>query len=289
MSDPAAPNPYLPMPAEVVLVTREAHQVETFRFELADGAALNFVPGQFLVISILGVGERAVSIASSPTDGPWAELTVANVCAVTAALHHGPTAASIGLRGPFGNGFDTKRLCERSLVLMAGGLGLAPLRSLIRFISAVRSQFGPLAVLYGARTPDHRLYKEELEAWGGIAGSEVCQTVEEDPEGNWSAALGKAPDLVAGLGGDFQDAAAVVCGPQAMIAPAVAALADKGIAARDIQVALDGRIGCGIGKCGRCHIGMKRVCVDGPVFTAEELCKMDGLSLYADGAGGLER
>jgi NAD(P)H-flavin reductase len=272
----AALNLYMPVPMEVVLVTRETSDTRTFRCQPVDGGRVAFAPGQFMILSILGVGECPISIASSPLDGPWVELTVRNVGRVTAALHLGPPKGSLGLRGPLGNGFNLDRLKGRPLVLAAGGIGLAPLRSLIRFVHAAGEGFGPMTVLYGARTPDERLYRDELESWRRAPGTRVFEIVERDPAAAWTGPTGRVPDLFGRLG-RLEGAAAVVCGPPPMIAPVVSSLEKAGVTAADIQVAVEGRMSCGIGKCGHCYIGDALVCTDGPVFTAQRLRSLGGL------------
>jgi NAD(P)H-flavin reductase len=181
------------------------------------------------------------------------------------------------MRGPFGNGFDLGALRRRPLVLVAGGMGLAPLRSLVRYIDSIRREFGPVAVLYGARTPEDRLYKDEIEQWRRTPGTTVQEIVEKDPNGRWPGRLGRVADLFSGLGGEFAGAAAVLCGPHSMIGPVVHALERLGIHDRNMQVTLEGRMNCGTGKCGHCYVGDKLVCADGPVFTAERLRSMDML------------
>jgi len=265
-------NPYVPDPAEVIFATREAADIQTYRFELCGNRGpWSYAPGQFAVLSVLGVGECPITISSSPTDGPWLELTIRRVGKVTAALYRGPSAGAIGLRGPLGQGFHLEGLQGRAMVCVAGGIGLAPLRSLIHLVNARRSEFGPLAVLYGAATPGRRLYKDELQSWQLIPGNAVLQVVDADPEGVWHGAIGRVTALIGGLESSFKDAAAVVCGPPPMVAPVVGALEDQGIAAGDIQVALERRMSCGVGKCGHCYVGERLVCVDGPVFTAQQL------------------
>ena len=289
--DPAE-NLYVPLPVEVLLATRETADVETFRLELSAPAGadartassavgpaqaarrIDFQPGQFVVLSILGVGECPLAICSSPTDGPWIELTVRKVGRVTAALYGGPPAGALGLRGPRGKGFDLAALRGRPLVCAAGGIGLAPLRSLVHFIHAAPQDFGSLTVLYGARTPQDRLYRNELESWLSAAGTRVLQIVETDPEGRWTGRRGTVGDLLGDLDDRLDGAAAVLCGPQAMLAPLVRALEARGLAAADIHLALERRMSCGLGKCGHCYVGEKLVCTDGPVFTAHELRRL---------------
>ena len=274
-----APNSYMPIPVETVIVTRETCDVKTFRFEPSEpGRTFTYATGQFVIISILGVGECPISISSSPGDGPWVELTVRSAGLVTAALHHGPPKGALGIRGPFGNGFDLDALKGRPVIMVAGGIGLAPLRSLVRFVEASRREFGPVAVLYGARTPEERLYKDEIEKWRRTPGMTVQEIVERDPDSNWQGRLGRVTELFGSLGEEFKGAAAVLCGPHPMVGPVVHALEGLGIPAADIQVALEGRMNCGVGKCGHCYVGDKLVCADGPVFTADILYQMGGIS-----------
>jgi NAD(P)H-flavin reductase len=267
-------NAYRPLPAEVVLVMRETPDIATFRFELAETGGMAFAPGQFAMLSILGVGECPISISSSPTDGPWVELTIRKIGHVTAALHRGPPRGALGLRGPFGKPFDFAALRGRPVVCIAGGIGLAPLRSLIHYVNASRDGFGPMTVLYGTQTPQDRLYKEELDVWNSVPRNKVLQIVEADPEKRWRGPVGQVTSLLDSLWGKFDNASAVLCGGDLMVGPVVQALERHGFRAGSVQVALGRRMSCGIGKCGHCYIGGKRVCVDGPVFTAEELRRL---------------
>jgi NAD(P)H-flavin reductase len=268
-------NRYLPRSARVTLVTGETTGVETFRFELIPPEArIEFAPGQFVILSIVGLGECPISISSSPGDGPWLELTIRKVGRVTAALFRNPPKGVLGLRGPFGKGFDLATISRRPLICVAGGIGLAPLRSLIHYVHASRGNFGPLAILYGARTPRDRLYKDELGDWRVMPNDKVLQIVEEDPDGSWRGPRGLAMELIGQLGREFDGATAVLCGPGVMVGPVVKALEARGLAAEEIQVAMERRMSCGVGKCGHCYMGEKLVCVDGPVFTAQELRRL---------------
>lgn len=268
-------NAYLPMPADIVQVQTETADVDTMRLRLsARDQELRPEPGQFVILSVLGVGECPISVSAVAEDGSWIELSIRCTGRVTRALRQRTSFAAVGLRGPFGHGFDLDALAGRPLVCVAGGIGLAPLRPLIRRVLAAPADFGPLAILYGARTPDDLLYVNEIPTWAGSPAAHVVEIVEADPRGTWRGPVGRVTAVMDGLGPEFKGATAVVCGPGPMLRPVVRALEAQGMDAADIQLAMERRMSCGIGKCGHCYVGEKLVCVDGPVFTAAELRRL---------------
>jgi NAD(P)H-flavin reductase len=271
MSGHATSDLYVPMPAGIAARTTETRDVDTLRLRAAGGKMPAApVPGQFMVVSVLGVGECPISVSAAADDGSWVELSIRTVGRVTGSLRDGAHSGALGLRGPFGRGFDLDGFAGRPLVCIAGGIGLAPLRPLVRWALGSPRPAAPVAVLYGARTPGDRLYTDELRAWTREADC-VVEIVESTGGAAWDGPVGRVTDVLDRLGRAYANAAAAVCGPGPMLAPVVRALEARQVAAADIQLAMERRMSCGVGKCGHCYIGEKLVCTDGPVFTACEL------------------
>ena len=269
-------NPYLPCPARIeqVLVENEARDIKTFRlaFEDPSGAAeFQYLPGQFAELSLPGVGEAPFGIASSPTEGGLL-FTVKRVGLFTSELHSLEEGARLGVRGPLGKAFPWDRMAGKNLLIIGGGFAFTTLRAAIRYIldPAKRGAFGSLLVIYGARTPGELLYKNELAEWQKRDDIAVHLTVDE-PDQNWSQHKGVVTAVLEGLKPSPRNTLAIVCGPPVMIRFALLSLGGLGFSDDAIILSLEMRMKCGIGQCGRCNIGSKYVCKDGPVFTREEL------------------
>jgi sulfhydrogenase subunit gamma (sulfur reductase) len=229
-------------------VKDEAEGVKTFRLELRDGdtAAFSHSPGQFLELTVFGVGEAPISISSSPDERDWLELTVASVGEVTQALHDKREGQLVGIRGPYGNGFPLDEVGDRHLLFVAGGIGLAPLRSLVNQVLTERARYGRVTVLYGARRPDLLCFRDELEAWNRAPNTEVLVTVDA-PEDTWTGGVGPVTALLPGVEMDVGKSVAFVCGPPIMIRFAVEGLLGLGFAEKDIVTSLERRMECGVG------------------------------------------
>ena len=271
-----ARNPYLPYPARLdeVIVENETKDIKTFRlaFEDPSGAAeFQYMPGQFAELSLPGVGEAPFGIASAPTEAGLL-FTVKRVGLFTAELHSLEEGARIGVRGPLGKAFPWDRMAGKNLLIIGGGFAFTTLRAAIRYIldPAKRGAFGSLLVIYGARTPGELLYKNELVEWQKRDDIAVHLTVDE-PDQKWSQHKGVVTAVLEGLKPGPRNTLAVVCGPPVMIRFALLSLGNLGFADDAIILSLEMRMKCGIGQCGRCNIGSKYVCKDGPVFTREEL------------------
>ena len=230
-------------------------------------------PGQFVELSIFGIGEAPISISSSPTKKGSFELAVRNVGNVTNALHNLDIGATVGIRGPFGNGFPVDNLKGKDIVIVAGGIGLFPLRSLINYILDKRSEFGRLIILSGSRTPQERMFVNELEKWHKREDVELLETVDEGDE-EWTGHVGVVTTLSSEVHIDPEKIFAVVVGPPVMYKFVVAECHKKGIPDERIIMSLERRMKCGIGKCGHCQINGVYVCQEGPVFTYAEVKKL---------------
>jgi len=264
---------YLPHLAELIRVEPIAEREKVFEFRLKDGKELGHKPGQFVELSIFGIGEAPISISSSPTKKGSFELAVRAVGNVTNALHRLSKGATVGIRGPFGNGFPLESLKHKDILIVAGGIGLFPLRSLINYILDKRSEFGRLIILSGSRTPQERMFVNELEKWHKREDVELLETVDKGDE-KWIGNVGVVTTLFPKVDVDPQKTFAITVGPPVMYKFVVAECQKKGIPDERIAMSLERRMKCGIGKCGHCQINGVYVCQEGPVFTYAEVKKL---------------
>jgi len=270
----------MPLQARIEAIEAETddRSLKTFflRFlRSEDAECFRYRPGQFAEISLAGKGEVPIGMASSPTEGEVLSFTVNRAGVVTTALHNLRVGDLLGVRGPFGNGFPIEPLKGHNLVIIGGGFAFTTLRSLAVYAMAAenRSRFGRLTVIYGARRPGLLLYKKEMAAWKERDDIEVIVTVDA-AEGDWSGRVGFVPAVTKEVGPSSGNAFALVCGPPIMIKYTLPVLADLGFPPERILLSLEMRMKCGIGICGRCNIGPKYVCKDGPVFSLAELSKL---------------
>jgi len=275
-------NPYIPMPVEIIKIIDEVdtHDIKSFRLKFLnkeDEAKFKYLPGQFSELSIYGKGESPIGIASSPTEPGYVEFTVQRAGAiqpglVTAALHDMDEGAKIGLRGPLGNSWPIEFLEKKNIVVVGGGFAFTTLRSLINYMlySDNRSRFGEITVIYGARTSGLLLYKDELAAWEKRDDIKTIITVDKGDE-TWKGREGFVPAVCKDIAPSPKNAVVVICGPPIMIKFTLPVFFELGFSKENILTSLEMRMKCGIGKCGRCNVGYKYVCSDGPVFSLAEL------------------
>ena len=272
-----ARNPYLPYPTRIEEVTIEngARDIKTFRLAFEDPASaaeFKHLPGQFAELSLPGVGEAPFGIASSPTEAGHLLFTVKRAGLFTSELHSLEPGATVGVRGPMGKPFPWERMEGRNLLIIGGGFAFTTLRAAIQYIldPANRARFGSVLVIYGARTPDELMYKGELAGWQARGDIQVHLTVDKADKG-WTQHEGVVTAVLEGLKPSAENTLAIACGPPIMIKFTLFSLTKLGFPDDATILSLEMRMKCGIGKCGRCNIGSKYVCKDGPVFTREEL------------------
>lgn len=266
-------------PFTAKLLQRRQLSEDTALFTLAPEAAAlpslsRFIPGQFVQLSVPGAGEIPISPADLAHKDGTVELCVRRVGHVSDALHQAPEGSTLGLRGPFGAGFPLAEMEGHPVLLLAGGLGIAPLRSLLLHLLRNGERFGEITLMYGAKNPALMLFREELAELAARGGLRLYLTVDfapEEPWGNFSCAVGLLPDLLKGFSFDAANSYAAICGPPALYRCLGADLERAGVAPQRILLSLERRMRCGIGRCCHCALGQKICCVDGPVFRLSEL------------------
>lgn len=256
---------YLPALAEITRTEQLTKMEKLFEIRLKDGRELGHQPGQFVEVSLFGVGEAPISVSSSPTKKGSFELAVRSVGNVTKALHQMNPGFVLGIRGPFGQGFPLKEMKGKDLLFVAGGIGLVPLRSLINYVLDRRSDFGRVLVLFGAKNPSEQLFLDELANWRTSKEMEYLETVDR-ADGSWKGNVGVITTLFPKITVDPQKTMAVIVGPPIMYRFAILEAQVKGIPDDQIIVSLERRMKCGVGKCGHCQMNDIYVCQDGPVF-----------------------
>jgi NAD(P)H-flavin reductase len=266
----AVPDAYEPRPAEILEVRSLTALERHYRLALDGGAPLSHMPGQFVQVSIPGVGECPISICSSPTRPHAFELTVRRVGEVTDAIHRLRVGDQVGIRGPLGRGFDVRELHGSDILIVAGGCALAPARSLIQYILDRRPRFGEFHLLYGARSPAELLFRHDLEVWQDDPRVRCMVTVDRFDE-SWRGHTGVVTRLFQQLPRLSPHTKVAVIGPPVMFKFVMLELIQRRIPERSIYCSLERRMKCGIGKCGHCQINHLYACVDGPVFPYSEL------------------
>ena len=262
----------IPSVGVVTDIRKDTPDVKTFRVVGIDGKKpFSHIPGQCSMISVPGVSEAMFSITSSPTEENYMEFSIKKCGCLTDWLHSMETGQQVTVRGPFGNGFPVDTALKgKNLVFIAGGIGLAPLRSVINYVRANRKNYGKVTVVYGSRSMDDFVDFDEIKnEWMNEKDFEVCLTIDRPQEG-WSGHVGFVPAFVKELGLNPGDIV-LLCGPPIMIKFTLAALVELGFDKTQVYTTMELRMKCGIGKCGRCNIGDKYVCKDGPVFRCDEL------------------
>jgi NAD(P)H-flavin reductase len=263
-------NPYQPDMARIVRVQElvENTRLFTLRF-LDDRLARTFEhrPGQFIMLSVPGTGEAPISLSSPPSRAGVIELCVRRVGRLTKALFRMQTNDLVGVRGPYGNGFPVREMEGQDLLLAAGGLGIAPLRSLLWFALDNRDRFERITLLFGAKRPSEMLFREELLSLTGRADLDCLLAVDADPSGEWRHHVCLLPQLFDRARINPVSTYAAVCGPPVVYGLILARLLDLGFRKDRILMSLERRMKCGIGKCGHCSVGYKYTCLHGPIFT----------------------
>jgi len=260
------PDPMLPQRYHVQRVRREIPDTFTLELEPEEGGDIPpFVTGQFNMLYVFGVGEIPISISGDPAKRRPLVHTTRAVGTVSRAMRELKPGDMIGVRGPFGSYWPIEQAAGKDVVIAAGGIGLAPLRSVMYHIISQREKYGKAVLLYGARTPEEILYRRELERWRAKFDLEVYVTVDRGT-GSWRGSVGVVTKLIPRAIFDPQNAVAMVCGPEIMMRFTAAELEKRGVATEHIYISMERNMKCAIGMCGHCQYGPTFVCKDGPVF-----------------------
>ncbi len=256
---------YYPTLSTIKRVDNLTQLEKRFEVVLPDGKDLGHAPGQFVQVSIFGFGEAPISVCSSPQKKGSFELTVRKVGRLTERMHQLKAGDTIGIRGPYGNGFDVDDLKKKDMLMVAGGIGLAPLKSLIDYTIDKREDFGRVIIVYGTKSPQDILFPEEIERWKEMNDVEFYMTVDH-PDDNWQGNVGVITTLIPPLELDVENTIAAIVGPPVMYKFVIMSLKGKKIPDENIYMSLERNMKCGVGKCGHCQINDVYVCQDGPVF-----------------------
>lgn len=261
-------DPMLPAACRVIWTRRET--ADTVTLAIAPPAGFTFKAGQFNMLYAFGIGEVPISISGDPERGEGVVHTIRTVGKVSAALADAKQGSTIGLRGPFGTEWPMAQPDPRDIVIVAGGVGMAPLRPAVYEVLNHRERYGRVVVLYGARTPHDLLFADELMAWRGRFDIEVEVTV-DNALTDWRGTVGVVPNLVQRSTFDGSSAVALVVGPEIMMRFTIAALAQRGLTPDRIHLSMERNMRCAVGTCGHCQLGPFFVCKDGPVFRYDRL------------------
>lgn len=262
---------YTPRAARIMNITRMTPYDALFDIQFEDGTPLGHRPGQFVQISIPGVGECPISVCSSPTRPPLFQLSVRRVGEVTSAIHHLHVGDLVGIRGPLGRGIDPQEIDGSDILIVVGGCALAPARSLIHYILDQRMRFGRFDLLYGARSPKELLFRNELKVWRDSRDVN-CQITVDSGDATWHGRTGVVTQLFTDLPAmNVDNTHAVIIGPPTMFRFVLKEVLNRNISEERVFCSLERRMKCGIGKCGHCQVNDLYACIDGPVFRYSEV------------------
>jgi len=267
-------NIYVPDVARITRIEKLSPTEKVFKIVFDDEEKRNnfsFKPGQFVELTVFGLGEAPFSIVSNPNNRDFFKLCIRDAGSVSGALHRMDEGSRIGIRGPFGNGyFPYEKMKNHNVLLIAGGLGIAPLMSLIRYILHYREEYKEIMIIYGAVNPRSILFKHEIQYWSNRGDISICMSV-DNPDDKWTGEIGVCTRLIPRVNFPPDDTYTVVCGPPVMYKYVIIELEKKNIKPENIYLSLERRMECGVGKCNHCLVGNKLACVDGPVFSLWEI------------------
>jgi NAD(P)H-flavin reductase len=275
--EPTMQSPMTPSPYRIEKVIRETHDTFSLNVVPKDGSSsLTFNPGQFNMLYAFGVGEVPISISGPRPDGQGMIHTIRDVGVVTGALHQLKKDQTVGLRGPYGSSWPVEESKGYDIVIMAGGIGLAPLRPALYALLEQRDKFGEIVLLYGVRKPEDLLFTKEFETWRGKYGVQVKLTV-DTADREWRGNVGVVNTLVQRANFDPMNTVAMICGPEVMMRFAVSELKRQEVPEEQIFITMERNMKCAVGFCGHCQFGPAFICKDGPIFRYDKVKQFFGI------------
>lgn len=265
-------SPYRSIPAKVEKVIDETSNIKTF--VLRPEEKFKFATGQFIELSLPGVGEAPFTPSSSPFHTETIDVTIMKVGQLTEKLHKLKGGETVGIRGPYGHGYPVKDFYGKEVLILGGGVGMAPLRSFLLTLLSQVDKFKKVILCYGSKTPDDIVYKHLFPEWMKTKGLKVMRSVDKCPVGDWDETTGLVTCLLDNVKVHLSHAVAVVCGPPIMMKFGTKKLLEIGFKPKDIYLSMEANMSCGLGKCGHCQLGHHFICKDGPVFTYDQIKDM---------------
>ncbi len=261
---------YTPKLAKITRAENLTEMERLIRFEFVDGNPLGQQVGQFVEVSVLGVGEAPLTVASSPHEDSYFEICVRRTGNVTNALHRLDVGAVVGIRGPLGRGFPVDDFCNQNLLIVAGGIGIIPLRPVIHYAMAYRQRFDHITILYGVKHPKEVLFKDDIAAWSARPDVDLRITVDR-PVPGWTGHVGVVTTFFPEMTIDPRRTVALIVGPSVMYKFVLLGLSNKGLPDHKIFMSFERHMKCGVGKCGHCQINRSLVCQQGPTFSYADI------------------
>jgi len=270
---------FRPQTATIADIRDETSDIKTFFLDVekeAQGDPFTYKPGQFVMLSLLGYGEAPISITSGPHLQDQLQLSIKKVGTLTGRVHSLNVGDRVGIRGPYGNGFPVEESQGKDILFVGGGIGLAPLRSVIQHVFNNRSQYGRVVIVYGARSPEDLVFTREYEEWASQPDTQLHITVDAADD-SWDGNVGVVTTLLPQVDLNPDKTRCFVCGPPVMLPYVITDLMGMGYSTDEIILTMERHMKCGVGKCMHCYMGGKYICTDGPVFTYEELRQFSDL------------
>ena len=261
-------NPYEPIESEVLDVITESPTIKTL--VLRPRRDIKFQTGQFVEVTVPGLGEAPFTPSSDPAKSDQMDVTIMNVGKVTSACHKMKKGDTVGVRGPYGKGYPLNEFKGKEVLIVGGGVGLAPLRSLLFALFNTIDDYERVSLKYGAKGPSDIIYKDQISEWGSRNKVDIDITV-DNGDNDWKGKVGLVTTLIKKIDVDLQNSVAIVCGPPIMMKFSTFALLDGGFQPNNLYLSMEKNMSCGVGKCGHCRLGNYYACKDGPVFTYDKI------------------
>ncbi|MFC1501305.1 FAD/NAD(P)-binding protein [Elusimicrobiota bacterium] len=262
-------SPYKSIPVKLKEVINETSNIKTFVLKVSE--KFSFSTGQFVELSVPGLGEAPFTPSSSPLETDTIDITIMNAGQVTNHLHNLKGGETLGIRGPYGNGYPIEKFYGKEVLILGGGVGMAPLRSFLLTLLSQIDKFEKVTLCYGSRTPEDVVYKGLFDESKNIKGLNILRSVDKCPTGQWDETVGLVTCLIDKVKINLENAVSVVCGPPIMMKFGTMKLLEAGFKPEDIYLSMEANMSCGFGKCGHCQLGPYFICKDGPVFTYDQI------------------